>query len=208
MYVPDHALALARENAVARTAFDRFAANPGQRQPPADDGLQFISEFGAFERPLGAGPDTQSMLACITAVVQPPAGARITVQDAVVGIRSGLSNGQGSRPRGGLSSEYLCIDRFPASPNHGRCVDTTRRKNLFNPRFKKLAIPGCWLWYGRACISLPANFRPHNLSSQISSSPLPKSASKGYVYMALSATGVIFLPTTARLAPQSGIERR
>jgi hypothetical protein len=46
------------------------------------------------------------------------------------------------------------------------------------------------------------------LSSQISSSPLPKSASMGYVYMALSATGVIFLPTTARLAPQSGIERR
>jgi hypothetical protein len=34
------------------------------------------------------------------------------------------------------------------------------------------------------------------------------SDSRGYVYMALSATGVIFLPTTARLAPQSGIERR
>lgn len=46
--------------------------------------------------------------------------------------------------------------------------------------------------------------RPHNLSSQISSSPLPKSTSKGYVYMALSATGVIFLPTTAKLALQSG----
>jgi len=42
------------------------------------------------------------------------------------------------------------------------------------------------------------------LSSQISSSPLPKSASLGYVYMALSATGVIFLPTTAKLALQNG----
>ncbi len=42
------------------------------------------------------------------------------------------------------------------------------------------------------------------VSSQISNNALPKSTSLGYVYLALSATGVIFLPTTAKLALQSG----
>ncbi|MCP4286477.1 MAG: hypothetical protein GY792_18860 [Gammaproteobacteria bacterium] len=47
-------------------------------------------------------------------------------------------------------------------------------------------------------------FRPLNLPSQTSDNPLPKPASLGYVYIAFSATGVIFLPTTAKLALQSG----
>ncbi len=42
------------------------------------------------------------------------------------------------------------------------------------------------------------------LTSQASDISLPPRRTLGYVYMALSATGVIFLPTTAKFALQSG----
>lgn len=47
-------------------------------------------------------------------------------------------------------------------------------------------------------------YRLFSLSIQTNELTAPKRASLGYVYMALSATGVIFLPTTAKFALQSG----